>query len=117
MPRVMWYEDDRLMPDGILEYLPSKQIRHVIQIGSLGRSNHNVRYSCAASNSRVFPPAIAAVTVLMRRTYSAISHFLSFRLLLLLVIIIMLHHRVRKQGLYYFWYSQTVIRSTLDNVT
>lgn len=64
----MWYEDDRLMPEGQLEYLPSKQIRHVMHIASLSRANHNVRYSCAATNSRVFPPAIAAVTVLMRCT-------------------------------------------------
>lgn len=65
MPRVIWYEDGRAV-EGLLEYLPNKQIRNVLQIAELSRANHNVRYSCAASNSRILPPLVSAITVLMR---------------------------------------------------
>lgn len=66
MPRVIWYEDGRAL-DGLLEYLPSKQIRNVLHIAELSRSNHGVRYTCAVSNSRVLPALVTTITVLMRR--------------------------------------------------
>lgn len=66
VPRVIWYEDGRAV-EGLLEYLPNKQIRNVLHIAELSRANHHVRYSCAASNSRILPPLVSAVTVLMRR--------------------------------------------------
>ncbi|XP_045033828.1 hemicentin-1 isoform X1 [Daphnia magna] len=65
VPRVIWYEDGRAV-EGLLEYLPNKQIRNVLHIAELSRANHHVRYSCAASNSRILPPLVSAVTVLMR---------------------------------------------------
>lgn len=66
VPRVIWYEDGRAI-EGLLEYLPNKQIRNVLHIAQLSRANHNVRYSCAASNSRILPPLVSAITILMRR--------------------------------------------------
>ncbi|XP_046444529.1 synaptogenesis protein syg-2-like isoform X3 [Daphnia pulex] len=65
VPRVIWYEDGRAI-EGLLEYLPNKQIRNVLHIAQLSRANHNVRYSCAASNSRILPPLVSAITILMR---------------------------------------------------
>lgn len=72
VPRVIWYEDGRAV-EGLLEYLPNKQIRNVLQIAELSRANHNVRYSCAASNSRILPPLVSAITVFMRRKSLSLS--------------------------------------------
>ena len=66
VPRVTWYEDGRPVESRV-EYLPTRQIRSVLAISELGRANHGVRYSCAASNSRILPPLVATVTVMMRR--------------------------------------------------
>lgn len=74
VPRVIWYEDGRAV-EGLLEYLPNKQIRNVLHIAELSRANHHVRYSCAASNSRILPPLVSAVTILMRRKREFIFFF------------------------------------------
>lgn len=78
VPRVIWYEDGRAI-EGLLEYLPNKQIRNVLHIAQLSRANHNVRYSCAASNSRILPPLVSAITILMRRK-SFLNFFQHFSL-------------------------------------
>ena len=66
VPRVTWYEDGRPVESRV-EYLPTRQIRSALTLPALGRGHHGVRYSCAASNSRILTPLVSDVVVRMRR--------------------------------------------------
>ena len=67
-PRLLWYEDGRQI-EGKIEHLPNQQMRNVLQIEHLNRSNHGVSYVCAVSNSRILSPLLASITILMRCKY------------------------------------------------
>ena len=63
-----WYADSQPVESQV-QVVPGAtlQMRSVLQMRQLGRANHGVRYSCAASNSRIVPALVSSVTVKMRR--------------------------------------------------